>query len=123
MGNAQSDEGERAAAEVISFIPIIGSVYQLTAAAVYAGKGDFDEANKRGIDGGIGVALDVVSLGTGAGSGMKAGGVLIKGGIKKGIKEGSKQVVKGVVKTIAHAGTAVAGKANVREFIRNSTHV
>ncbi|KAG8996733.1 hypothetical protein FRB94_008070 [Tulasnella sp. JGI-2019a] len=54
MGNAESDQGEREAHEVIKHIPVVGPSYSGVRAAVYAGKGDEEEARKSGIAMGFG---------------------------------------------------------------------
>ncbi|KAG8988888.1 hypothetical protein FRB94_005589 [Tulasnella sp. JGI-2019a] len=54
MGNAQSDQGEREAHEVIKHIPFVGPAYSGVRAAVYAGKGNDEEARRSGIAMGFG---------------------------------------------------------------------
>ncbi|KAG8996734.1 hypothetical protein FRB94_008071 [Tulasnella sp. JGI-2019a] len=54
MGNTESDQGERAAHEVIKYIPLVGPLYSGVRAAVYAGKGDGEEARRSGIAMGFG---------------------------------------------------------------------
>jgi hypothetical protein len=55
MGNAHSDASERQAHDVIKWVPIIGPVYSGVRAAVYAGKGDGQEAHRSGVAMGVGV--------------------------------------------------------------------
>jgi hypothetical protein len=49
MGNAQSDQGEQDGFAIISLIPVIGFLYSIPRAIVYAAKGDIAETIKTGV--------------------------------------------------------------------------
>ena len=49
MGNSQSDENERIAHDVMNFIPFVNIGYNAVRAAVYAGKGNEREVERRAI--------------------------------------------------------------------------
>ena len=55
MGNVHSDASGRQAQDVLRYVPFLGPLYSGISAAVYAGKGDFKEAERRGIAMGYGV--------------------------------------------------------------------
>eukprot|EP01084_Bolivina_argentea_P219225 371879_1 len=65
MGKTDSDAIEREVASFFGFIPIIGTLYEGVAAAVYAGKGNMDQAKKCGKGMGINLAGDLIGLATG----------------------------------------------------------
>ncbi|KAG9029789.1 hypothetical protein FRB95_004886 [Tulasnella sp. JGI-2019a] len=58
MGDVHSDRSEKEAHKVIQHIPFIGPLYSGVRAAVYAGKGNGDEAIRSG------VAMDMGTLNT-----------------------------------------------------------
>ncbi|KAK7090492.1 uncharacterized protein [Littorina saxatilis] len=97
------DKKEAKAQAVISWIPFLGTFYNLISSAVYAGKGCKDVAKQRAIEGTIDVVMDVatvVTVGTGAAAfqGAKA---LVKGGTKQVFKAAFKKTFKKVAKSMA----------------------
>ena len=61
------DKAEETAQSIISWLPVIGTLYDLGSAAAYAAKGCPEKAKSRAIDGAIGLALDAAVVATGTG--------------------------------------------------------
>ncbi|XP_076438428.1 uncharacterized protein LOC143277470 [Babylonia areolata] len=100
------DRDERKAQSVISWIPFIGTVYNMVSAAVYAGKGCTEVARQRAIDGSMDLVMDAATIVTGGAAAGIATGVktMVKVGVKAGLKAGLKAGAKSGAKAFAKLG-------------------
>ncbi|XP_076457593.1 uncharacterized protein LOC143291565 [Babylonia areolata] len=100
------DKGERTAQSIISWIPFIGTLYNLISAAVYAGKGCTEVAKQRAIEGSLDLVMDAATIVTGgAAAGIASGAkTLVKVGVKSGLKAGLKAGAKSGAKAFTKLG-------------------
>ncbi len=95
------DEGERKAYNVIQWIPLVSTLYDLGSSIYYGAAGCDSVAKERAISLGIGTAIDVATVLTGGAAGVAAYGV--KTGMKAGIRAGMKAALNGAKASIRSA--------------------
>jgi hypothetical protein len=71
-----SQNTENNVARYFNFVPIVGAIYQLTASGFYYASGKEKTATKRLLDGSLGLIMDAVAIGAGAGIGRPAALIL-----------------------------------------------
>jgi hypothetical protein len=87
---------ENNVAEYFSFVPVVGSVYQLTASGFYYVSGKEKMAEKRLLDGSLGLVFDIVGIATGIGKPVAL--ILVKSIGLRAAKEVAKVTVMGISK-------------------------
>lgn len=106
------DKVERQVAEVVGWIPVVGTLYEAGAAAAYVGMGDIEQANKCGENVGYGALVDVAGFAAGGGArALYKGGKLVAGGAKVYRAGGKVRNVGGVMQ----AGTKIGGKKMIKD--------
>ena len=118
------DETESDIYNVVQYIPLVGTFWDLFSSIGYASAGCTSVAEERAVSFAIGAALDVATALTGgavAGA-TTAAKTAIKVGIKLGVKQGmkaavvvTKQSMKNVFKSVAKQGFKTAVKTGVKK--------
>ena len=118
------DETESDIYNVVQYIPLVGTLWDLFSSIGYASAGCTSVAEERAISFAIGAALDVATALTGgavAGA-TTAAKTAVKVGIKLGVKQGmkaavvvTKQSIKNVFKKVAKQGFKTAVKKGVKK--------
>ena len=118
------DETESDIYNVVQYIPLVGTFWDLFSSIGYASAGCTSVAEERAVSFAIGAALDVATALTGgaAAGATTAAKTAIKVGIKLGVKQGmkaavvvTKQSMKNVFKTVAKQGFKTAVKTGVKK--------
>ena len=118
------DETESDIYNVVQYIPLVGTLWDLFSSIGYASAGCTSVAEERAVSFAIGAALDVATALTGgaAAGATTAAKTVVKVGIKLGVKQGmkaavvvTKQSMKNVFKTVAKQGFKTAVKTGVKK--------
>lgn len=118
------DETESDIYNVVQYVPLVGTLWDLFSSIGYASAGCTSVAEERAISFAIGAALDVATALTGgaAAGATTVAKTAVKVGIKLGVKQGMKaavvvikQSVKNVFKTVAKQGFKTAVKTGVKK--------
>ena len=118
------DETESDIYNVVQYIPLVGTLWDLFSSIGYASAGCTSLAQERAVSFAIGAAMDVATALTGgaAAGATTAAKTGIRVGIKLGVKQGmkaavvvTKQSMKNVFKTVAKQGFKTAVKTGVKK--------
>ncbi|CAI2164859.1 14657_t:CDS:1 [Funneliformis geosporum] len=111
---------ENKIAQVIDFIPIAGSAYQLISSGVYYSMGESKLAKERLINGVTGAVMDIASAGA-LRTGVSAGKLIVKGLVKGVAQDAGKSAFKVLVKGAAKSVAQSVAKEVARIAIKKST--